>query len=104
MSIGEVQFYCQHKVTFWKGDGVKNMMEHVFAYVSWKQKHPVEDYFGISATFCINMFEPESTFCFIPVQPVQRINSICAHSSLNIEISSISETAFIAIPIPLKVS
>lgn len=60
--------------------------------------------FIISATVCINMFEPESTFCFIPVQPVQRINSICAHSSLNIEISSISETVCIAIPIPLKVS
>ena len=82
-------------------DNVTEIYEHVLAYVCWKQRHPSEDWYGISATVCVNMNEPPSTWSLIPVQ---RIHSICVHSVVDVEIAGLGEKVFIAVPIPVKFS
>lgn len=99
MSIGQVQFFCQHKVKLLQTNTMEKDIEHIFAFVLWKEKHHIEDFFGISATVCLNASESESPCCFIPIQ---RINSICAQSVMEWNISGITETVFIAIPTPFK--
>ncbi len=101
MSIGEVQFFCQHTVKVRKLDGKLFSMNHIFPVICWKQKHSNENFFGVSAIVCsIDLFEPFSTCSFMPIQ---RVSSICAHSCLSIPIlNDVRETVFIAVPVPLK--
>ena len=75
--------------------------EHIFAYVKWKQSHPHHDWFGISATVCVNMNEAFSMCSFLPVQ---RISSVCAFSVLDVDINGFTESVFVAVPIPIKFS
>ena len=99
MKIGTVQYFCKNQTTVCTSDNVKHNYEHVLAYVCWKQRHPHEEWYGISATVCVNMHEPPSVASFIPVQ---RINSVCVYSVVDTEIDSLLETVFIAVPIPAK--
>lgn len=97
-SVGRVQYFVKHQVKF--GDSY-NGTEHIFAYVSWKQKHPHQDWYGISATVCLNMNEPPSICSFIPIQ---RIRSVCAYSLLDTDIAGLKECVFVAVPVSLKMS
>lgn len=100
LSIGRVQYFCKHKATFIDSGKVKHC-EHILAYVTWKQKHPREEWFGISATVCVDMDDAPSVCCFIPVQ---RIHAVCAHCVIDMDICGLKETVFIAVPIPMKFS
>ena len=56
-----VQYFFKHSVTLCnlkENLSSKLNVKHMFAYVCWKQKHPIEEWFGISATVCVNLFEP----------------------------------------------
>ena len=97
MRVGRVQYFCKHRASFCDSD----TSEHIFAYVAWKQKHPHEEWLGISATVCLNMDEAPSMCSFIPVQ---RIHAVCAHCVLDVDIHGLKENVFIAVPVPMKLS
>ena len=100
MRVGVVQYFFKHSVVLYNGQtSTKHRMEHFFACIYWKERHPREDWFGISATVCVNMFEPLSTCNFVPVQ---RIASKCAHCVLDVDFCGTKETVFVACPIPIK--
>lgn len=75
--------------------------EHIFAYVRWKELHPYHDFYGVSATVCVNMFQPFNSCCFLPVQ---RIACRCAYAIMPVKLNDTIETVFIACPIPFKYS
>ena len=85
MRVGIVQYFFKHYVVLCNEDmSSKLNLEQTFACVYWKQKHPIEEWFGISATVCVNMFEPTLACNFIPVQHLAKK---CAHCNLdNIDI------------------
>ena len=99
MRVGTVQYFCNHQVVLRTVDNTTQKFEHVLAYVQWKKKHQNEEWFGISATVCCDLPEPASACSFIPVQ---RIHSVCAYSLLNIEIGTLRESVFVAVPIPTR--
>lgn len=101
MKVGRVQYFIRHQAIFVDSDGSIKESQHIFACVSWKQSHPHLDWFGISATVCLNMNEAFSMCSFLPVQ---RIHAVCAHSILDIEINGPKENVFIAVPVPMKFS
>ena len=93
MRVGVIQYFCKHQVTMHTDGEVKDC-EHEL----WKQQHPHEDHYGFSAAVCVNVFETPSV-CNLPVQ---RIHSICAHSTVGVAIQGIHENLFIAVPIPMR--
>ena len=101
MQVGEVQYFLEHETTIIVNGTESKKVLHVFAYVEWKQLHPNYDWFGTSATVCIDAFENSSSSNFIPVQ---RIACRCAHLLAPIEFPNIHETVFIASPIPIHYS
>ena len=92
-----VQHYIKHTVSMkYPTETVPRNYDHVLACVSWKQRHPSED----SATVCFDMFEASNTACiFIPVQTIY---CRCAYANFPIEIGPITETLFVACPLPVK--
>ena len=42
--IGIVHYYCKHQVVFTDSGDCIARGEHIFAYVSWKQRHPHEEW------------------------------------------------------------
>ena len=102
MRVGVVQYFFQHSVTMTlTASSEAHKLNHIFAYVAWKQRHPNEDIFGTSATLCFNMYEQESPCAFLPVQ---RIACRCAHATLPIQIGVVNENLCVACPIPMKYS
>ena len=97
MSVGVIQYYIQHTVSF--STNVDRQINHVFAYVLWKEKHPNEDYFGVSATVCFDHFCLPSACSYLPVQ---RISSKCAHAIQPLTFNSVTENLFVACPLPFK--
>ena len=70
MSVGVVQHYIQHTVSMKFPTATEShRYDHVFARVYWKQKHPLQDLYGISATVCFD-YEVSNACEFIPVQRI----------------------------------
>lgn len=102
MHVGVVQYFMQHELSYRADTATDiNKEEHIFAYVRWKELHPCYDFYGVSATVCIDMFHASSCCCFLPVQ---RIACRCAHVIMPVNLNSVTETVFIACPVPLKYS
>lgn len=99
MSVGTVQYFFKHRVVLCTVDNVKQNVDHVIAYIKWNQKHPHAEWYGLSATISSDMYEPSSVCSFIPVQ---RIYAVCAHCTLKVQMGTLNETVFIAIPIPTR--
>lgn len=99
MRIGTVQYFCKHQVTLCLPNSNQYNQEHILAYIKWNQRHSEENWYGISATVCSNMYEPATACSFIPVQ---RIHSVCAYCSLYTEIATLRENIVVAIPIPIS--
>ncbi len=95
-NVGVVQFFCRNRANFQHHQSDKVSREHVFTFIRWKQKHPHEDWYGHSATVCLDMYEPLSE---TNLMPVQRISAVCARAIINVEIQGLTEPAFIASPI-----
>ena len=89
MSVGTVQHYIQHTVSMSSPIETElRQYNHVFTGVCWKQKHPSENLYGVSATVCVDSFEASNACVFIPVQRIY-----CrACAKLPIEIGPITET------------
>ena len=99
MTVGVVQYFIKHTISL---KDVANDIEHVFAYVKWKKKHEEVDYYGISASVCVNDCEPYSICNFIPVQ---RIAAKCAFCLIKLKCrNGIEELVFVACPVPIKFS
>ena len=92
--VGIIKYFLKHAVKFASG-----YEEHLFCYVTWKQRHPSFDWFGQSATVSSNLDEMQDACCFMPVQ---RIAYRCATAELTINFDTINETVFIACPINMK--
>ena len=73
-------------------------LEHLLAYVKWKELHRNFDWFGVRATVC----ETASEHCYSNFLPVQRIAQRCAHVTLRVNFGDATEKVFIACPIPFK--
>ena len=99
MRIGTVHYYRRQRVVLTVSGDTVTRSEHILAYVSWKQRHPHEEWYGISATVALNINEPLSMCNFIPVQ---RIHSLCAHGNLDTTMHGHEENVSISIPVPLK--
>ena len=97
MAVGVVQYFIRHSLQYQGG----HKEEHVFAYIRWKKKHHHHDWFGVSATVCVNSYEAETCFCMLPIQ---RIACRCATILLPIDFSDIQETVFISCPIEINYS
>lgn len=94
--VGVVQNFIKHTVSF-APDG--RNAEHLFCFVSWKQRHPFHDWFGHSAIVASTDTEVEDACCFMPVQ---RIAYRCAHGQISLNFGAHTETVFVASPIALK--
>ena len=99
LKIGIIQYFFKHQIVASTPDKYKQEYEHKLAYVKWYQKHLHEDWYGTSAVVCSNTNDPDSPCSFIPIQ---RIHAVCAHCTLNIQIGTISENVFVAVPIPTR--
>lgn len=93
--VGEVQYFFKHTVTF-ELNGSKESMEHV---LYWKKLHPKEDWYGISATVCTDLYQLNNSSSFLAVQ---RIACRCAHAILNVKFDTHAESVFVACPIAIK--
>ena len=96
MRVGIVQHYIRHNVILHTDQELVKgpQLEHVFAYVAWKKKHPEEDWFGVSATVCHDIFEPTGSCMYLPVQ---RINCRCASAVLPVHICGVTENVFVCL-------
>lgn len=99
MKVGIIRYFVKHETTTITTSTQR--VTHIFAYVDWKMNHPNIDWFGISATVCLNMFENDSCSSFIPIQ---RIACRCAHITTEVKFEQCTETVFIACPIPIHYS
>ena len=100
MSVGVVQHYVQHTVSMTSPTETEShKYNHVFARVSWKQRHPSEDLYGASATVCFDSFEASNACVCIPVQ---RIYGRSAYAKFPIQIGPVTEHLFVACPLPMK--
>lgn len=100
MQVGIVQYFISHTQSFLEESEVREE-EHIFACVRWKEQHPHYDWFGISATVCVNSNTSDSPFVLLPVQ---RIACRCATIVMPVDFGTLTETVFIACPIPLRYS
>lgn len=64
MQVGVIEYFISHLLQYQE----KSEEEHVFAYVKWKKGHPHCDWFGVSATVCIDSYEDQSCFSLLPIQ------------------------------------
>jgi len=99
-SVGVVQYFIKHQAKLKDSDASETFsVQHIFAYVIWKQEHIQKDWFGISATVSQTINEAPSMCSFLPVQ---RINAVCAYCTLNINFDELTEEVFITIPLTTK--
>ena len=101
LRVGCVQYYCQHKVKMSVDQSSPKTMDHVLAYVSWKESHTCSNFFGSSATLCATVDERSSHFSFIPVQ---RIYAIAATCIMKLNVVGFEEKLLIAAPVPMRLS
>ena len=69
-----MQYFVSHEFAYNNGDDLIRE-EHVFACVCWKHAH--FDWYGVSATVCVNMFVSTSLGVDVPIQ-------YCLLTSLNL--------------------
>ena len=66
MRVGIVQGYYKHTVVLNNADNNRSEThEHIIANVTWKQRHPHEDWFESSATVTFTLNEPSSMCSYI---------------------------------------
>ena len=101
MRVGVVQYFLKHTTTL-ASDTENTCIEvqHVLAYVKWKEQHPQFDWFGVFATVCVDMFTSQTPSNFLPVQ---RIACRCAHTIIPVTFeNNCTETVFVASPFPIR--
>lgn len=100
MRVGIIQYYFNHSFELRNRQTSAILKsEQVFACTYWKQRHPQEEWFGMSSTVCLNVFEPVSMCSFMPVE---RIANKCAHCVADIDFDGTKQTVFVAISLPVK--
>ena len=76
-------------------------VQHIFAYVFWKERHTHSNFYDSSATLCMTSSEATSLFLFIPVQCIYAIGASCV---MKVDVSGFEELGFIAAPVPMRLS
>ena len=93
---GIIKYFLKHSI---KLDYNNTDKTHLFCYVTWKQKHPLYNWFGKSAIVSSTLNEVEDGCCFMPIQ---RIAFRCASGELPIDFGEITERVLIASPVSMK--
>jgi hypothetical protein len=100
--VGVVQHYILHTVHFQSESGTGSSgtkkVEHVFAYVLWKQIHPNSDFYGVTNTVSCDLFETPAACCFLPVQ---RIATLAAHVVITLDVGTVEEPIYVTSPLPI---
>ena len=78
-----IHYFIKHAVTFLNDDNTESLEEHLFCYIIWKQNHPNENWFGISAVLTSTLNEAEGVCCHR-----------CASGMISVEFGLTSETVF----------
>ena len=73
-SVGVIQYFLKHAVTFVDADGTEKKEEHIFCYVVWKQQHHNENWFGVSAVVTSTLSETEDACCSTNNAPMCKWN------------------------------
>ena len=95
LSVGIVQYFIKHTVSsIQTPESNFQDYEHVFAYVHWKQKHPQNNWFGTFAIVCVDIDEPLSPTCFIPVQ---RNACRCAYAVIPVDFDGTVESVLLLV-------
>ena len=98
LRVCSVQYLCKHQITISTDHGPEQL-QHILAYVRRKNRHFHSDFYGSSATVCMNSDEGQSMFSIIPVQ---RISAIGAHCFLQTYLSGFQDTIFSPAPVPMR--
>ena len=67
--------------------------------MTWKQRHPMSNWFGKSAVVSSTLNEVEDGCCFVPIQ---RLAFRCASGELAVDFGHITECVLVASPVSMK--
>ena len=99
MQVGVVQYFLKHTTTL-ASDTESNEVQHILAYIKWKEQHPQFNWFGVSATVCVDTFTSQSPSNFLPVQCIA---CRCAYAKIPVTFeTNYTETVFVASPFPIR--
>ena len=93
--VGIIKYFLRHCI---KLDDQTNST-HLSCYVTWKQKHPMSNWFGKSAVVCSTLNEVENGCCFMPIQCLA---FRCASGEIPVCFGNITECVSVASPISMK--
>ena len=97
-----VQYFIRHILSYHESYEKKRGRAHFWLLsMEGAEQHPHYNWFGVSATICVNSFESASPCCLLPVQ---RIICRCASIVMHVDFCDISKTVFIACGIVLRYS
>ena len=94
--VGIMKYFIKHTI---KVASNKHLLSHVFCYITWKQTHPLSDWYGKSAIVSSTLNEVEDACCFMPVQ---RVAFRCASGKLDVDFGDMNESVFVASPVAIK--
>ena len=101
MRVESVPYFCKHQLTICTADDETTHLSHLFAFVSWYERHSHDNWYGASVTVCTNNFEPTSTFSFIPIQRIFAVGAYCRSEA---SFSRFNEIVFVSAPVPMRLS
>ena len=94
--VGIVNYFLEHTI---KLDNNQNNRSHLFCYITWKQRHPMSNWFGKSAIVSSTLNEVENRCSYMPIQ---RIAFRCASGELAVDFENMREHVFVASPVSIK--
>ena len=63
--VGIVNYFLNHTI---KLDNNEKNRSHLFCYITWKQRHPMSNWFGKSAIVSSTLNEIKNGCCYMPIQ------------------------------------
>ena len=94
--VGIVNYFLNHTI---KLDNNEKNRSHLFCYITWKQRHPMSNWFGKSAIVSSTLNEIKNGCCYMPIQ---RMAFRCASGELAVDFEGMREHVFVASPVSIK--
>ena len=94
--VGIIKYFLVHTIRL---ENNMNNQTYLFCYTTWKQRHPMSNWFGKSAIVSSTLKEVENGCCYMPIQ---RIAFWCASGELAVDFEDIWENVFMASPVSIK--
>lgn len=96
MRVGIVQKFIKHSYFFIR-ETCRESRTHI-CLCKMEKSASIVIFFCLSATVCIDLFEPPGVCSFLPVQ---RIACRAAHAVMQVNFGSLKESVFVACPLPI---